>query len=101
MSSFCFCQTLSFEAGSSLRVNSNNSFTLEGLELAPITAYAIEDPNTPQTLYRFKKPKKSVLFNVNGQKVLEPNHKEINVSDFPTGAYILHTTNNQKSNIHF
>jgi hypothetical protein len=42
-----------------------------------------------------KTPQKASLFNVSGKKLLETNATELNVTDLPSGVYLLNLQNNQ------
>ena len=53
------------------------------------------NPTTDKLIIVSKNLQKSILYNVSGQKVLESDRNELNVSELPTGVYVLHTTNNQ------
>ena len=53
------------------------------------------NPTTDKLIIVSKNLQKSILYNVSGQKVLESDRNELNVSELPTGVYLLHTTNNQ------
>ena len=53
------------------------------------------NPTTDKLIIVSKNIQKSILYNVNGQKVLESDRNELNVSRLPTGIYLLHTTNAQ------
>tara|TARA_B100000767_G_scaffold273084_1_gene302312 strand:+ start:764 stop:1462 length:699 start_codon:yes stop_codon:yes gene_type:complete len=53
------------------------------------------NPTTDKLIILSKSPQNSILYNVNGQKVLESDRNELNVSELPTGVYLLHTTNTQ------
>ena len=54
------------------------------------------NPTTDKLVIVSKNLQKSILYNVSGQKVLESDRNELNVSELPTGVYLLHTTNKQK-----
>jgi len=53
------------------------------------------NPTTDKLIIVSKNLQKSILYNVSGQKVLESDRNELNVSELSTGVYVLHTTNNQ------
>ena len=53
------------------------------------------NPTTDKLIIVSKNLQKSTLYNVSGQKVLESDRNELNVSELPTGVYLLHTTNKQ------
>jgi len=53
------------------------------------------NPTTDKLIIVSKNIQKSILYNVSGQSVLESDRNELNVSELPTGIYILHTTNTQ------
>ena len=53
------------------------------------------NPTTDKLIILSKSPQNSILYNVNGQKVLESDRNELNVSELSTGVYLLHTTNTQ------
>ena len=53
------------------------------------------NPTTDKLIIVSKNLQKSILYNVSGQKVLESDRNELNVSELSTGVYLLHTTNNQ------
>ena len=53
------------------------------------------NPTTDKLIIVSKNLQKSILYNVSGQKVLESDRNELNVSELPTGVYVLHTTNTQ------
>ena len=53
------------------------------------------NPTTDKLIIVSKNLQKSTLYNVSGQKVLESDRNELNMSELPTGSYVLHTTNNQ------
>ena len=53
------------------------------------------NPTTDKLIIVSKNLQKSTLYNVSGQKVLESDRNELNMSELPTGFYVLHTTNNQ------
>ncbi len=53
------------------------------------------NPTTDKLIIVSKNLQKSILYNVSGQKVLESDRNELNVSELPTGVYLLHTTNTQ------
>ena len=53
------------------------------------------NPTTDKLIIVSKNLQKSTLYNVSGQKVLESDRNELNVSQLPIGVYLLHTTNNQ------
>jgi len=53
------------------------------------------NPTTDKLIIVSKNLQKSILYNVSGQSVLESDRNELNVSELPTGIYILHTTNTQ------
>ena len=53
------------------------------------------NPTTDKLIIVSKSLQKSILYNVSGQSVLESNRNELNVSQLPTGIYVLHTTNSQ------
>ena len=53
------------------------------------------NPTTDKLTIVSKNLQKSILYNVSGQKVLESDRNELNVSELPTGIYLLHTTNKQ------
>lgn len=72
----------------------NSSLTIE--LVVGIDAIKIYPNPTTDILYIVSNsPQRSVLFNVNNQKVLESSSKQLNVSGLPSGVYILYTTNNQ------
>jgi len=50
---------------------------------------------TDKLIIASKNIKNTILYNINGQKVLETDRNELNVSQLPIGVYLLHTTNNQ------
>ena len=53
------------------------------------------NPTTDKLIIVLKNIQKSILYNVSGQSVLESDRNELNVSELPTGIYLLHTTNSQ------
>ena len=53
------------------------------------------NPTTDKLIIVLKNIQKSILYNVSGQSVLESDRNELNVSELPTGIYLLHTTNTQ------
>jgi hypothetical protein len=53
------------------------------------------NPTTDKLIIVSKNLQKSTLYNVSGQKVLESDRNELNVSELATGIYLLHTTNTQ------
>ena len=53
------------------------------------------NPTTDKLIIVSKNLQKSILYNVSGQKVLESDRNELNVSELPTGIYLLHITNTQ------
>lgn len=53
------------------------------------------NPTTDKLIIVSKNLQKSILYNVSGQKVLESDRNELNVSELSTGVYLLHTTNKQ------
>ena len=53
------------------------------------------NPTTDKLIIVSKNIQKSILYNVSGQSVLESDRNELNVSELPTGIYLLHTTNTQ------
>mgnify|MGYP000032031097 FL=1 len=53
------------------------------------------NPTTDKLIIVSKNLKKSILYNVSGQSVLESDRNELNVSQLPIGVYLLHTSNNQ------
>jgi len=53
------------------------------------------NPTTDKLIIVSKNIQKSILYNVSGQSVLESDRNELNVSELPTGIYLLHTTNSQ------
>ena len=53
------------------------------------------NPTTDKLIIVSKNLQKSILYNVSGQSVLESDRNELNVSELPTGIYLLHTTNTQ------
>lgn len=53
------------------------------------------NPTTDKLIIVSKNLKKSILYNVSGQSVLESDRNELNVSELATGIYLLHTTNTQ------
>ena len=53
------------------------------------------NPTTDKLIIVSKNLQKSILYNVSGQKVLESDRNELNVSELSTGVYLLHTTNTQ------
>ena len=59
------------------------------------------NPTTDKLIIVSKSLQKSILYNVNGQKVLESNRNELTVSELPIGVYFLHTTNTQNQLITF
>jgi|TARA_B110000238_G_scaffold160484_1_gene174208 hypothetical protein len=59
------------------------------------------NPTTDKLIIVSKSFQKSILYNVNGQKVLESNRNELTVSELPIGVYFLHTTNTQNQLITF
>ncbi|MDA9335167.1 T9SS type A sorting domain-containing protein [Flavobacteriaceae bacterium] len=93
--------------------NNSLSYDFTDLEFTKITAssddaslsveaIAINDfvkvypnPTTDKLVIVSKNLQKSILYNVSGQKVIESNRNELNVSKLPTGIYLLHTTNKQ------
>tara|TARA_B110000902_G_scaffold203753_1_gene231632 strand:+ start:736 stop:1392 length:657 start_codon:yes stop_codon:yes gene_type:complete len=53
------------------------------------------NPTTDKLIIVSKNIQKSILYNVSGQSVLESDRNELNVSELPTGIYLLHITNTQ------
>ena len=93
--------------------NNTLSYDFTGLEFTKITASSVNasltveeiakndfvkvypNPTTDKLIIVSKNIKNTILYNINGQKVLETDHNELNVSQLPIGVYLLHTTNNQ------
>jgi hypothetical protein len=93
--------------------NNTLSYDFTGLEFTKITASSVNasltveeiakndfvkvypNPTTDKLIIASKNIKNSILYNINGQKVLETDRNELNVSQLPIGVYLLHTTNNQ------
>jgi hypothetical protein len=93
--------------------NNTLSYDFTGLEFTKITASSVNasltveeiakndfvkvypNPTTDKLIIVSKNIKNSILYNINGQKVLETDRNELNVSQLPIGVYLLHTTNNQ------
>jgi hypothetical protein len=59
------------------------------------------NPTTDKLIIVSKNLQKSILYNVNGQKVLESNRYELTVSELPMGVYFLHSTNTKNQLITF
>ena len=53
------------------------------------------NPTTDILVIVSKTPQKATLFNITGQKVLESNAIELNVTNLPSGVYLLNLQNNQ------
>lgn len=93
--------------------NNTLSYSFTALEFTKITASSVNasltvkeiatndfvkvypNPTTDKLIIVSKSLQNSILYNVNGQKVLESDRNELNVSELPTGVYLLHTTNTQ------
>ena len=93
--------------------NNTLSYDFTDLEFTKITASSINasltveeidkndfvkvypNPTTDKLIIVSKNIKNSILYNINGQKVLETDRNELNVSQLPIGVYLLHTSNNQ------
>ena len=93
--------------------NNTLSYDFTDLEFTKITASSVNasltveeiaknnfvkvypNPTTDKLIIVSKNLKNSILYNINGQKVLESDRNELNVSQLPTGIYLLHTSNNQ------
>jgi hypothetical protein len=93
--------------------NNTLSYDFTGLEFTKITASSVNasltveeiakndfvkvypNPTTDKLIIASKNIKNSILYNINGQKVLETDRNKLNVSQLPIGVYLLHTTNNQ------
>jgi hypothetical protein len=93
--------------------NNTLSYDFTGLEFTKITASSVNasltveeiakndfvkvypNPTTDKLITVSKNIKNTILYNINGQKVLETDRNELNVSQLPIGVYLLHTTNNQ------
>ena len=93
--------------------NNTLSYDFTGLEFTKITASSVNasltveeiakndfvkvypNPTTDKLIIVSKNIKNTILYNINGQKVLETDRNELNVSQLPIGVYLLHTTNNQ------
>ncbi|MDB4181028.1 T9SS type A sorting domain-containing protein [Flavobacteriaceae bacterium] len=90
--SFPFVNPLEFRRITASSVNSTLSVekmtTTDFVKVYP-------NPTTDKLIIVSKSLQKSILYNVSGQSVLESNRNELNVSQLPTGIYILHTTNSQ------
>ena len=90
--SFPFVNPLEFRRITASSVNSTLSVekmtTTDFVKVYP-------NPTTDKLIIVSKSLQKSILYNVSGQSVLESNRNELNVSQLPTGIYVLHTTNSQ------
>ena len=90
--SFPFVSPLEFRRITASSVNSTLSVekmtTTDFVKVYP-------NPTTDKLIIVSKSLQKSILYNVSGQSVLESNRNELNVSQLPTGIYVLHTTNSQ------
>ena len=90
--SFPFVNPLEFTRITASSVNSTLSVekmtTTDFVKVYP-------NPTTDKLIIVSKNIQKSILYNVSGQSVLESDRNELNVSELPTGIYILHTTNTQ------
>ncbi len=93
--------------------NNTLSYDFTNLEFTKITASSVNasltveeiakndfvkvypNPTTDKLIIVSKNIKNSILYNINGQKVLETDRNELNVSQLPIGVYLLHTSNNQ------
>ncbi len=93
--------------------NNTLSYDFTDLEFTKITASSVNasltvediakndfvkvypNPTTDKLIIVSKNFKNSILYNISGQKVLESDRNELNVSQLPIGVYLLHTTNNQ------
>lgn len=93
--------------------NNTLSYDFTDLEFTKITASSINasltveeiakndfvkvypNPTTDKLIIVSKNIKNSILYNINGLKVLETDRNELNVSQLPIGVYLLHTSNNQ------
>jgi hypothetical protein len=93
--------------------NNTLSYDFTNLEFTKITASSVNasltveeiakndfvkvypNPTTDKLIIASKNIKNSILYNINGQKVLETDRNKLNVSQLPIGVYLLHTTNNQ------
>ena len=93
--------------------NNTLSYDFTGLEFTKITASSVNasltveeiakndfvkvypNPTTDKLIIVSKNIKNTILYNINGQKVLETDRNELNVSQLPIGVYLLHTSNNQ------
>lgn len=93
--------------------NNTLNYDFTGLEFTKITASSVNasltveeiakndfvkvypNPTTDKLIIVSKNIKNTILYNINGQKVLETDRNELNVSQLPIGVYLLHTTNNQ------
>jgi hypothetical protein len=53
------------------------------------------NPTTDKIVIVSNFPQHSTLFNTAGQKILESNALELDVTDFPTGVYLLNLQNSQ------
>ena len=53
------------------------------------------NPTTDKIVIVSNSPQHSTLFNTVGQKILESNALELDVTDLPTGVYLLNLQNSQ------
>jgi len=56
------------------------------------------NPTTDKIIIVSNSPQHSTLFNTAGQKILESNALELDVTDLPTGVYLLKLQNTQNQN---
>lgn len=90
--SYAFAETLEFTRITASSANA--SLTI--VEIAANDFVKVyPNPTTDKLIIVSKNLQKSILYNVSGQKVLESDRNELNVSELPTGVYLLHTTNTQ------
>ncbi|MDB9723518.1 T9SS type A sorting domain-containing protein [Polaribacter sp.] len=96
--SYVFADTLEFMRITASSLNAN--LTVEEMAANDFVK-VYPNPTTDKLIIVSKSLQKSILYNVNGQKVLESNRNELTVSELPIGVYFLHTTNAQNQLITF
>ena len=90
--SYDFSDALEFTRITASSVNA--TLTVEEIATTDfVTVYP--NPTTDKLIIVSENIQNSILYNVNGQNVLESDHNELDVSQLPTGIYLLRTTNKQ------
>ena len=92
--------TLSYDFTESVgftKVTASSSSATLTIKIEALNTVVSVYPNpTTETLFIVSKtPHKASLFNVSGKKLLETNAKELNVTELPSGVYLLNLQNNQ------